>query len=254
MRIHLLRPRIYRFVGRNMSSAGDKAAPLTGARWSEWKTALCGRWCVCDNDRCRRRRRRLQLLFASVSFLSCISSSSSASSCRSCGDPTDRIQPAHCQSARVYHSTPVRPLIAASSAADAAAVAAGDHPDGAQHIIRPSVPAVAALSFPTRRLLADSAVDSARLAVCRLVLWLIHSCRRANERTNERVTAWPVIVCSCRLLSALRFLAANCHRRFVEHSTYAAEKGVVDSINSLRSLPKLSSFTNLFRHRPLTGF
>jgi len=52
-------------------------------------------------------------------------------------DPTDHDRPsvrpsvrilaaAHCQSARVYHSTPVRPLIAASSAAAAAAaVAAG---------------------------------------------------------------------------------------------------------------------------------
>ena len=48
------------------------------------------------------------------------------SSCRRRPDrPTDRILAAHCQSARVYHSTPVRPLIAASSAADAAAVASG---------------------------------------------------------------------------------------------------------------------------------
>jgi len=65
-----------------------------------------------------------------------------------------------------------------------------DHPAGAQHIMRPSVPA-AALSSPAppprcSRLIADSAVDSAPLAVCRLVLWLIHSCRRASERANDR--------------------------------------------------------------------
>jgi len=82
----------------------------------------------------------------SASAAVCISVASASQCCPAGGDLTDRILPdAHCQSAPVYHSTPVRTLIAASSAADAdaaaAAVAAGTTRSvGAQHIIRPSVP------------------------------------------------------------------------------------------------------------------
>jgi len=121
-------------------------------------------------------------------------------------DPT-----ASCQSARVYHSTPERPLIAASSAADAAAVAAGTtRPAGAgrRPAYHPSFRPRRHPIFPhcCSRLLADSAVDSAPLAVCRLVLWLIHSCRRVNGHHCS------VIVCRLLQLTTIcrRFLPF-CH-------------------------------------------
>jgi len=83
-------------------------------------------------------------------------------------DPTDRILAAHCQSARVYRSMPVRPLIAASSAAAVAAGTTRPAPSISSVLPSPSPPYLLPLS--RSRLLADSAVDSAPLAVCRLVL------------------------------------------------------------------------------------
>ena len=82
-------------------------------------------------------------------------------------DPTDRILAAHCQSARVYRSMPVRPLIAASSAAAVAAGTTRPAPSISSVLPSPSPPYLLPLS--RSRLLADSAVDSAPLAVCRLV-------------------------------------------------------------------------------------